>query len=464
MQIQRLFSPLLLACFILGINSVQADTKADPVFQDRFEEEPVASITLSATKQLLAHGETGEISVVFRDSQNNVLSGRAAVIYDESAGYLSMPPASDWVFCADQGDACSFNGLKTVRYGADGKWVYRTTTGSLDCVNESFVQDPVRMTAKQCFVATPTTTSADRVPVTAAYCHDDNCERGISEAMIRVVPVNNPLGVSKTFSQGVVPAFVITARTPSSEGPLSIETTNIVTFSNNVQVPPYGDFQFALRDAESEVVIDPVSGSLSVEDNVITYPVLLEENREYRFTVTEELRDEFGKPLQNPGSFSYTTVQMDKLYYYRLTSQFSDPLGRSLAINPADSTCLMAPTDTSDFQQQWFVEPYDESAPGLDTRLSPDTKVRLRNRFYGSARNLEAAAPMGPCQMNLASTNVFSGEEWYSAFRFDQVGFFWLHVEDAYALDQPGGGTIAGQAETGDFSGQAWFVTRLGRR
>ena len=425
---------------------------------------PVASITLEADSTLLAHGESGMIRATFRDAQGNVLSDREAVFIDESAGYLSLPPASDWVFCANEGGVCAFDGQKTVRYGANDTWIYRTATGSLDCANGSFVQDPVPGVVKQCFVATPTTTTGGSVLATAAYCHFDNCQRGISQGVIRVTPVENPLGVSATLVQEVVPAFVITTRTPDSEGPLSIETTNTVTFSNNVQGPPYGGFQFGLRDTQTDAFIDPEPG-WSVTENVITYPVLLEENREYRFTVTEELLDQFGKRLRNPGAFTYTTVQMDKLYYYRLTSQFSDPLGRSLAINPANRTCLMAPTDTGDPQQQWFVEPYDESAPGLDTRLSPGTRVRLRNQAYGSARNLEAAAPGGPCQMNPASATVFSGESWYSAFRFDQVGFFWLHVGDAtYALDQPGGGTIAGLAETGAFSGQAWFITRLGRR
>jgi len=425
---------------------------------------PVASVTLEADSTLLAHGESGMIRATFRDTQGNVLSGREAVFVDMSAGYLSLPPASDWVFCANEGGVCAFDGQKTVRYGANDTWIYRTATGSLHCANGSFVQDPVPGVVKQCFVATPTTTTGGTVLATASYCHFDNCQRGISQGVIRVTPVPNPLGVSATLVQEVVPAFVVTTRTPDSEGPLSIETTNIITFSNNVQGPPYDGFQFGLRDTQTDAFLDPEPG-WSVTDNVITYPVLLEENREYRFTVTEELLDQFGKRLRNPGAFTYTTVQMDKLYYYRLTSQFSDPLGRSLAINPANRTCLMAPTDTGDPQQQWFVEPYDESAPGLDTRLSPGTRVRLRNQAYGSARNLEAAAPGGPCQMNPASATVFSGESWYSAFRFDQVGFFWLHVGDAtYALDQPGGGTIAGVAETGAFSGQAWSITRLGRR
>jgi hypothetical protein len=140
-------------------------------------------------------------------------------------------------------------------------------------------------------------------------------------------------------------------------------------------------------------------------------------------------------------------------------------MGRSFATVDATLQCLMAPTNVDDPRQRWYVVPYDSLQPGLDTRFpSASSRVRLRNQFYGDARNLEGAAPGGPCQMNPATANMFGGEQWFSASYFGST-LYWLHAgTTTYALDQPGAGTIAGLAATANFTGQHWSFTRLGRR
>jgi len=424
---------------------------------------PVASVQVTRDSAYLAHGETGAIRVTFRDAQHNVLSGREAVFFDAN-GFLGLPPGGEWTPCATEGQTCTFTGQRLVRYGADGQYAYRTTSASIRCDNGAFEQDPVPNTAKACAHAAPASSATGRVDVTAWHCFANNCPRGARNADVHVVPVENPQGVTGRIAQAVVPAFVLTRRTPVDTGPLSIETAQSLTFSNTVAAAGLGDVHFGLRDVGSTELLLP-SVAYGVNDSVITYQSApLTENRRYEFYYTDALRDVYGKPLRNPGSFQYRTVLMDKLYYYRLSSDFSASQGRSFAISSSTLQCQTERTNPDDPRQRWYVAPLNDAHPGLDLRLSADgARVRLRNQFFGDTRNLEGATPLGPCQMNPASTAQFGGELWFGAERFGAST--WLHVGDAtFALDQPGAGTIVGLAETGPFSGQRWNFTRVGRR
>ncbi|MDD4900975.1 MAG: peptidoglycan-binding domain-containing protein [Patescibacteria group bacterium] len=57
--------------------------------------------------------------------------------------------AADWTNCAAEKQVCKFSGLKTVRYGANGKYYYGIYSGSISCLNSVF-GDPVENTVKQC--------------------------------------------------------------------------------------------------------------------------------------------------------------------------------------------------------------------------------------------------------------------------------------------------------------------------
>ncbi len=424
---------------------------------------PVASIAVTRDSSYLAHGESGLIRATFRDAQNNVLSGREAIFFDET-GQLGLPPGSDWTPCATEGQTCTFTGQRLVRYGAGGNFAYRTATGSIACDNAAFGQDPAQNETKECAHAAPASSSTGAIEVTASYCFADSCPRGVREAVVRVVPVENPQNITGTVTQPVVPAFVLSARTPVDSGPVSIETAHTLTFSNAVEASGLGNVHFGLRLAGGTDLIFP-SVLFAVDDNVITYQSNpLTEDTRYEFYYTDLLRDVYGKALRNPGSFQYRTVLVDKLYYYRLSSDFTTTQGRSFGINEVTRQCSTVPTNDNDPQQRWYVVPYDDSHPGLDfQRSGAGARVRLRNQLFGDTRNLEAAAVGGPCQMNPAGPNPFGGESWYVSERFGLKS--WLHIGDAtLALDQPGGGTIVGLSETGQVSGQRWTFTRLGRR
>lgn len=57
----------------------------------------------------------------------------------------------DYVFCANEGESCILPGSGTVRYGANGKYVYQNASGSIVCDNSAFGQDPVAGVTKACY-------------------------------------------------------------------------------------------------------------------------------------------------------------------------------------------------------------------------------------------------------------------------------------------------------------------------
>jgi len=61
-------------------------------------------------------------------------------------------PTNDagWTSCANEKGQCQFAGSQTVRYGANGKYIYGTFSGSALCANAVF-GDPVENVAKQCY-------------------------------------------------------------------------------------------------------------------------------------------------------------------------------------------------------------------------------------------------------------------------------------------------------------------------
>jgi|GEM_PF-767669 len=56
---------------------------------------------------------------------------------------------SGWTACADEKGTCKFSGVKTVRYGANGKYYYGIYDGSAPCLNSVF-GDPAENVVKQC--------------------------------------------------------------------------------------------------------------------------------------------------------------------------------------------------------------------------------------------------------------------------------------------------------------------------
>lgn len=57
--------------------------------------------------------------------------------------------SANWVLCANEGEQCRLPSRGRVRYGANGRYVYKDVAGGVRCVNEVF-GDPMPDVAKQC--------------------------------------------------------------------------------------------------------------------------------------------------------------------------------------------------------------------------------------------------------------------------------------------------------------------------
>jgi hypothetical protein len=60
------------------------------------------------------------------------------------------PGGAGWSRCADEGQACRFDGRAQVRYGAAGRYVYRDGLREVTCDTRSFGADPVEGRVKHC--------------------------------------------------------------------------------------------------------------------------------------------------------------------------------------------------------------------------------------------------------------------------------------------------------------------------
>ena len=57
-----------------------------------------------------------------------------------------------WTNCAAEGQTCTFDGTKNVRYGANGEWSQQEHTNSVGCTNGIF-GDPIPGVAKTCEIS-----------------------------------------------------------------------------------------------------------------------------------------------------------------------------------------------------------------------------------------------------------------------------------------------------------------------
>jgi hypothetical protein len=83
--------------------------------------------------------------------QGDPIVGVAKWCYEESAPAGSVA----WPQCAGENNTCSFTGLMTVAYGANGKFNYATLRNGTACSNAAFGGDPNPGTVKACYLFGP---------------------------------------------------------------------------------------------------------------------------------------------------------------------------------------------------------------------------------------------------------------------------------------------------------------------
>jgi hypothetical protein len=77
--------------------------------------------------------------------------------------------AQAYAYCARQNGACSFSGTRTIAYGANNRFVYKTAANGIACNNATF-GNPLRGTTKACYIGT----NEHFFPQSYTYCGTEN--------------------------------------------------------------------------------------------------------------------------------------------------------------------------------------------------------------------------------------------------------------------------------------------------
>jgi alpha-L-rhamnosidase len=110
---------------------------------------------------------TAGIGGAHQDAGYVYLTGVQPGTFTVAASPGGTPPAG-YTSCAQQNADCSFTGTRSVAYGADGIYTYRTVTGGTAC-DDATLGDPDYGFVKSCFTG-PVSTG----PAGSAYCGPEN--------------------------------------------------------------------------------------------------------------------------------------------------------------------------------------------------------------------------------------------------------------------------------------------------
>jgi hypothetical protein len=95
---------------------------------------------------------------------------KSCAVEGDAAPVSSAPVVSDgktYAQCAAEWNFCSFSGTRVVRYGDQGRFVYKTFSNGVSCRNESFGSDPAVGATKSCALESGST-PAPSVPAPSA--------------------------------------------------------------------------------------------------------------------------------------------------------------------------------------------------------------------------------------------------------------------------------------------------------
>jgi len=94
---------------------------------------------------------TGPGTVNYWVSANSGTTSRTGTMSIAGKTFTVTQSGSSWVFCANEGQLCSFTETQSVRYGANGVYVFKTLTNGTMCTNSVF-GDPLDGVVKQCYI------------------------------------------------------------------------------------------------------------------------------------------------------------------------------------------------------------------------------------------------------------------------------------------------------------------------
>lgn len=160
----------------------------------------------------------------------------------------ATPPAgicvpTEWTFCANEYQTCSFTGTLRVRYGLNSTWIERDLTavnGGIACRNATFGSDPVPGAAKRCELRsldtqiagsatlswTPPTQNSDGSALTTLAGYRVSYGASATE-LTQTVQVSNPGASNYTVNDLSPGTYYFTVRAYTSTGTESDQSNTV---------------------------------------------------------------------------------------------------------------------------------------------------------------------------------------------------------------------------------------------
>ncbi|MFH1256720.1 MAG: Ig-like domain-containing protein [Candidatus Diapherotrites archaeon] len=136
------------------------------------------------------------LTAVARDASGNTATSTTVNVTVNNAA------STGWVFCANEGETCSFTGTRQVRYGANQTYAYGTYTNSVSCSNSVF-GDPIYGAAKQCDYNSSTTSCTENWSCTAwSTCSGGTQTRTCTDSAACGTTVNKPVETQSCSTPG----------------------------------------------------------------------------------------------------------------------------------------------------------------------------------------------------------------------------------------------------------------------
>lgn len=119
-------------------------------WKDCAKENETCQVTGTKNVRYGANGKYYIRSITGNVTCNNANFGDPIYGVAKTCQIHSAPPVQiEWGFCSNEDAVCNVDGIKTVRYGANGKYFMRNVGSSITCNNATF-GDPIKNVKKTC--------------------------------------------------------------------------------------------------------------------------------------------------------------------------------------------------------------------------------------------------------------------------------------------------------------------------
>ncbi len=116
----------------------------------------------------------------------------------------------EWSFCANEHGRCAVSGTKRIRYGRDGKYLYRISDSAVDCDSATFGDDPAPNVLKLCHVSDALYTSCAVEGGTCTFPGTRDVRYGANGQWVSVMATGSVTCDAAAFGRDPLPNVVKT--------------------------------------------------------------------------------------------------------------------------------------------------------------------------------------------------------------------------------------------------------------